>query len=381
MQARNRAKVLVLPGDGIGREVTSEAVRVLEWFAANRGLDCDLQHEEFGAEFYHRSGIFLKESVLADMVTADAVLFGAMGGSLELNAIPQDVRRQQGLLRVRREMELYANIRPIKFIPSLAKASPLKEEVARGVDLVVVRELIGGIYFGEPRKLETLPDGQRRGINTQVYTTSEIVRIGEIAFDLAQGRGRKVTSVDKANVLESSLLWREEIEALRKRKYPNIELNHLYVDNCAMQIVRNPRQFDVIVTDNLFGDILSDAAAVIGGSLGLLPSASLGPVRADGHRSSFYEPVHGSAPDIAGKGIANPLAAILSLAMALELSLGRSEDAHLLQRAVEVALETARTPDLAERGVKPVSTKGMTDAVIASLQHLSHDGNSARSAR
>jgi 3-isopropylmalate dehydrogenase len=367
---RNRRNLIVLPGDGIGPEVIRQTVRVAEWFATRRGFDCDIRHEDFGAEAYHRTGIFLKEEVLADMMTADAVLFGAMGGALESNPIPHDIRRRFGLLRVRKEMELFANLRPVKSIPELAAASPLREDVARGVDLLILRELIGGIYFGEPRGIESLPDGQRRGFDTQVYTSSEIRRIGKVAFELAGKRKRRVTSVDKSNVMKSGALWREEMEALQAKHYSDIALNHLYVDNCSMQLIRAPRQFDVLVTDNLFGDILSDCASMITGSLGMLPSASLSAAGPDGRRRALYEPVHGSAPDIAGQDKANPLAAMLSFGMALELSYDRTEDARLLDRAIELALAKTRTADLAEDGKDVVSTSGMGDAVLAALHQL-----------
>src|SRR5215510_8507237 len=367
---RNRQNLIVLPGDGIGPEVIRQTVRVVEWFASRRGFDCDIRQEDFGAEAYRRTGIFLKEEVLADMMTADAVLFGAMGGALEADPIPHDIRRRFGLLRVRKEMELFANLRPVKSCPALAAASPLREEIANGVDLVILRELIGGIYFGEPRGIETLASGERRGFDTQVYTSSEIRRIGKLAFELAAKRRRQVTSVDKSNVMKSGALWREEIEALHAKEHPEIALSHMYVDNCAMQLIRAPRQFDVLVTDNLFGDILSDCASMIAGSLGMLPSASLSAAGPDGRRRALYEPVHGSAPDIAGQNKANPLAAILSFGMALALSFARAEDAQLLERAVELALTRARTADLAETGKDTVSTAGMGDAVLAALHQL-----------
>ena len=363
--------MLVVPGDGIGEEVTREAVRVFEWFAKRRGIDCDLRHEEFGVGSYHRTGRFMREGLLADMVAADAVLFGAVGGGAEHAAIPQAIRRNEGLPRIRREMEVYANLRPVKALPALAKASPLRAEITAGVDMVVVRELVGGIYFGEPRGIETLPDGDRRGVNTHVYTGFEIRRIGRAAFELARRRDRRVTSVDKANVMEAGALWRDEMQKLRDADYPEVALNHLYVDNAAMQIVREPRQFDVLVTDNLFGDILADCAAAIAGSLGMLPSASISDPHSDGRRRGLYEPVHGSAPDIAGENKANPLAAILSLAMALEITFDRPEEARLLERAVEHALAAGkRTADLAEPGCEIVSTSTMGDAVLAALHAL-----------
>ena len=370
MKASNRQNLIVLPGDGIGPEVIRQAVRVVEWFAAHRGFDCDLQHEDFGAAAYHRTGSFLKEEVLADMMTADAVLFGAIGGAIDQYVVPNEVRRRSGLLRIRKEMGLFANLRPVKPFPALAAGSTLRPEVIEGADLVVVRELTGGIYFGEPRGIETLPNGERRGVNTQVYTTSEILRIGRVAFDLARTRRGKVTSVDKANVMESGALWREEINGLHQREFPDIELDHLYVDNAAMQLIRAPRQFDVIVTDNLFGDILSDCASMISGSLGMLPSASLSAPDENGRRRALYEPVHGSAPDIADQDKANPLAAIQSFAMALELSYGRAADARLLDSAIEAVLaDGTRTGDIAGPGTKKlVSTSGMGNAVIAALE-------------
>jgi 3-isopropylmalate dehydrogenase len=367
---RNRRNLIVLPGDGIGPEVIRQAVRVVEWFANRRGFDCDVRQEDFGAEAYHRTGSFLKEEVLADMMTADAVLFGAMGGALEANPIPHEIRRRFGLLRVRKEMELFANLRPVKACAALAAASPLREEIARDVDLLILRELIGGIYFGEPRGIEALPDGQRRGYDTQVYTTSEIKRIGKVAFELAGTRHRRVTSVDKSNVMKSGALWREEMDTLHAKEFPDIVLNHMYVDNCAMQLIRAPRQFDVLVTDNLFGDILSDCASMITGSLGMLPSASLSARGPDGRRRALYEPVHGSAPDIAGRSKANPLAAIASFGMALELSYDRADDARLLDRAIDLALTEKRTADLTEAGKDTVSTTGMGDAVLAALHRL-----------
>lgn len=372
MTTRNRQHLMVVPGDGIGREVTAQAARVLEWFTKHRGLDCEISHDErFGAEYWHKSGEFLRPGLVEDMIKADAVLFGAVGGAGDNLHMPQDIRRKYGLPAVRKQMGVFANLRPIKPIPALAADSPLRPEITRGVDIMVVRELVGGIYFGQPRGIETLPDGQRRGVNTQVYTTSEILRIAEVAFELARKRRRKVTSVDKANVMESGQLWREEVQAFRDKNYPDIELNHMYVDNCSMQVVRDPRQFDVLLSDNIFGDILSDCASVITGSLGMLPSASIGIHEASGKRTALYEPVHGSAPDIAGQNKANPLASILSLGLALRHSLGREADGDLLDAAVaDVLARKERTADIAAPGVPPISTSGMGDAVIAALGRL-----------
>jgi len=374
MTRNARTHMMVLPGDGIGPEVIRQAERVLEWFATHRGLDVELQHGDFGVGAYYRSGRILQDELLADILAADLVLFGAMGGGADHRAIPQEIRLREGLPGVRKSMQVYANIRPVKPFRTLAAASPIRAEVTEGVDMLVIRELIGGIYFGEPRGIETLPDGTRRGVNTHVYTTPEIQRIGRVAFDLARSRRRHVTSVDKANVMVAGALWRSEIDALQAQHYPDIALDHMYVDNCAMQIVRAPRQFDVLVTDNLFGDILSDCASTISGSLGMLPSASLSDPGPDGRRKGLYEPAHGSAPDIAGQDKANPLAAILSVAMALEMGCERPDDARLLERAVEAALGHKRTADIAEPGVEVVSTTGMGDAVLGELDRLRDAG-------
>jgi 3-isopropylmalate dehydrogenase len=369
----SRPNLLVVPGDGIGPEIMKQAIRVLEWFALNRGFDCDFHQEEFGVATWHRTGKFMRDGLMADFVAADAVLLGAIGGAADHAAIPQDVRRKEGLLRVRKEMNVYANIRPIKVFPALMQASTLKPEIIADVDFVIVRELLGGIYFGEPRGIETLPDGQRRAFNTQVYTTAEIQRIGRVAFELARARSGRVTSVDKANVMEAGALWRDEVERLHGSEYPDVELDHMYVDNCAMQIVRAPGRFDVLLTDNLFGDILSDCAAMIAGSLGMLASASLSAATSNGRMRGLYEPAHGSAPDIAGQDKANPLATILSLGMALEMSYGRKADAQLLDRAIAGVLEKKiRTLDISEPGAQIVSTTGMGDAVLAELHRLVH---------
>ena len=371
MIKNSRPNMIVLPGDGIGPEVIREAVRVVEWFARHRGFDCDINEEQFGVQNYYKSGRFMRDGLMDDLMKAEVVLFGAMGGDAEHRAIPNEIRRTQGLLSVRQKMQVYANIRPVKAFAPLAKASPLRADLTEGVDMVVVRELTGGMYFGAPRGVETLPDGEKRGVNTHVYTTPEVRRIGRVAFELARKRRGVVTSVDKANVMEAGMMWREEIETLHAREFSDVKLNHLYVDNAVMQIVPNPRQFDVLVTDHLFGDILSDEASTIAGSLGMLPSASLSDADEDGHRRGLYEPIHGSAPDIAGQGKANPIATILSFGMALELALDRKDDAKLLEDAVVAAVASgARTPDIAESGCDIVSTTGMADAVIAQLDRM-----------
>ncbi|VIO79383.1 3-isopropylmalate dehydrogenase [Bradyrhizobium ivorense] len=371
----NMIKVAVVGGEGIGPEVTTQSRRVLEWFAANRGVPMTLRDAEYGLIPYLKTGKVLPEDTAEAMDEADAILWGATGGP-ETTEVPAAARKAGSLLGLRSKYDLYANLRPIVASPSLSASAPLKAEVLDGVDFVIIRELTSGIYFGEPRGIETLPDGQRRGFNTEQYTTNQIRRVARAAFELARTRRGKVCSVDKANVLETSVVWREEMIALHKEEFSDVELTHLYVDNAAMQIVREPRQFDVMVTGNIFGDILSDCAAMASGSLGMLPSASLGPVDRYGRRKALYEPVHGSAPDIAGKGIANPLGSILSVAMLLRLTLNRPEDADLLEQAVQTALASgARTADIAEAGAKRLSTVEMGDAVLRALDKVSAKEN------
>jgi len=365
----NTRRVVILEGSGIGPEVTREAARVLDWFADRRGLALETQRPPYGPEAYRETGRMLPDATMAAIRAADFVLFGAAGGP-GYDEIPAKEREAYGLRYLRHELDMFANLRPVVACPALADASSLKREVIEGVDMVIVRELTGGIYFGEPRGIEDLPDGRRRGINTQVYTTDEVERVARVAFELARGRRGRVCSVDKANVMESGQMWREEVQRLHDAEYPDVELWHYYVDNCAMQIVRDPRQFDVILTDNIFGDILSDCAAMITGSLGMLPSASLSAPGPTGRRHALYEPVHGSAPDIAGRGIANPLGAILSVGMALRHSLASPGDADLLDAAVTEALAGCRTADIAAPGMAPVSTAAMGDAVLAALERL-----------
>jgi 3-isopropylmalate dehydrogenase len=297
------------------------------------------------------------------------VLLGAVGGP-KWDNLPFEKKPERGLLRLRKDMELFANLRPALVFDALAEASTLKTDLVRGLDMMIVRELTGGVYFGTPRGIETLPDGSRRGVNTQVYTTAEIVRVARVAFELARKRNRKLCSVEKANVMESGVLWREEVTKLHA-EYKDVELSHMYADNCAMQLVRYPKQFDVIVTDNLFGDLLSDCAAMLTGSLGMLPSASLGAPDATGRRKALYEPVHGSAPDIAGKDLANPLAALLSFSMMLRYSFDLGADADLIDKAVQQVLSAGvRTGDIATPGSSKVSTTAMGDAVLGALDRL-----------
>jgi 3-isopropylmalate dehydrogenase len=366
----NMVKVAVVGGEGIGPEVTAQSQRVLNWFAAKRGVPMTLREAQYGIIPYLATGKVLPDDTVEAMEEADAIVWGATGGP-ETKEVPAAARKAGSLLGLRSKYDLYANLRPIVANPALADSAPLKAHVLKGVDFVIIRELTSGIYFGEPRGIETLADGQRRGFNTEQYTTNQIRRVARSAFELARTRRNKVCSVDKANVLETSVLWREEVIALHKEEFSDVELTHLYVDNAAMQIVREPAQFDVMVTGNIFGDILSDCAAMASGSLGMLPSASLGPVDKFGRRKALYEPVHGSAPDIAGKGIANPLGSILSVAMMLRMTLNRPEDADLLEKAVDAALATgARTADIAEPGAKKLSTAEMGDAVLGALEKV-----------
>ncbi|MCZ7676331.1 MAG: 3-isopropylmalate dehydrogenase [Roseovarius sp.] len=359
--------LLILPGDGIGPEVMAEVRRVIDWFGARRGLVFDVGEDLVGGAAYDVHGVPLSDATMARAQEVDAVLLGAVGGP-KYDDLDFSVKPERGLLRLRKEMDLFANLRPAQCFDALADFSSLKREVVAGLDIMIVRELTSGIYFGEPRGI--FEEGNERvGINTQRYTESEIDRVARAAFDLARKRGSKVCSMEKANVMESGVLWREVVQRVRDADYPDIELSHMYADAGAMQLCRWPKQFDVIVTDNLFGDLLSDAAAMLTGSLGMLPSASLGAPMANGRPKALYEPVHGSAPDIAGQGKANPIACILSFAMALRYSFDLGDEAARLERAVEKVLaDGVRTADLlGEEGVTPVSTGQMGDAILAAL--------------
>jgi 3-isopropylmalate dehydrogenase len=354
--------ILVTPGDGVGHEVMTEALRVLDWLAEHRGLDLVRQEALVGGAAIDAEGAAISRETVARAKAADAVLFGSVGGP-KWDGKGFDNRPEIAILTLRKELGLFANLRPAMVYDPLVDASSLKPDVIRGLDIMIVRESTGGIYFGEPRGIETLANGVRRGVNTEVYDTIEIERVARVAFELAQRRGQRLCSVEKANVMESGLLWREHVTSLAG-DYPDVTLSHMYADNCAMQLARNPRQFDVIVTGNLFGDLLSDLASMLTGSLGMLPSATLGAPDASGRRPSLYEPIHGSAPDIAGQGIANPLAQILSTAMMLRYSLDRAADADLVEQAVITALARgARTRDLGGT----FTTRQMGDAVLAAL--------------
>jgi 3-isopropylmalate dehydrogenase len=340
---------------------------VLLWLRDQRRANFEIAEDLVGGASIDAHGVPITEAVMRQALEADAVLFGAVGGP-QWDACPFDIRPEAALLRLRKEMGVFANLRPAKVFDALVDASSLKPELVRGLDIMIVRECIGGIYFGEPRGIEVLADGSKRGVNTEVYSTHEIERVARVAFDLARQRKGAVCSVEKANVMESGLLWRQTVAALGAAEYADVELRHMYADNCAMQLAKNPRQFDVIVTGNLFGDILSDLAAMLTGSLGMLPSATLGAMDSAGRRPAFYEPIHGSAPDIAGQDKANPLAQILSLALALRYSFGMEEEAALIEQAVEtVLLHAGRTPDIAASGRQMIGTRAMGDAVLAAL--------------
>jgi 3-isopropylmalate dehydrogenase len=360
-------RLLILPGDGIGPEVMAEVRRVVDWFGDHQAVGFDVEEDLVGGAAFDAHGKPLAEATLEKALATDAVLLGAVGGP-KWDGLPFDEKPERGLLALRKEMDLFANLRPALCFDALVEASTLKPEVVSGLDIMIVRELTGGVYFGEPRGIESLPNGERRGLNTQSYTTSEIRRVAAVAFELARKRRGRVCSAEKANVMESGVLWREEVTQLHAESFADVELTHMYADNCAMQLVRDPKQFDVIVTDNLFGDILSDEAAMLTGSLGMLPSASLGDLDETGRRPALYEPVHGSAPDIAGQGLANPLATVLSLAMMFRYSFDLGSQADLLETAVKNVLAAGkRTGDIMTQGCEQVSTEAMGDALLAEL--------------
>ena len=359
--------LLILPGDGIGPEVMAEVRKVIDWYGANRDMSFDVSEDLVGGCAYDKHGTPLHDDTMAKAQEVDAVLLGAVGGPQDDN-LDFSVKTARGLLRLRKEMDLFSNLRPAQCFDALADFSSLKRDVVAGLDIMIVRELTSGIYFGEPRGI--FEEGNERvGINTQRYTESEIERVARSAFELARRRGNKVCSMEKANVMESGILWREVVQRVHDTEYQDVELSHMYADAGAMQLCRWPKQFDVIVTDNLFGDLLSDAAAMLTGSLGMLPSASLGAPMANGRPKALYEPVHGSAPDIAGQGKANPIACVLSFAMALRYSFDQGAEADRLEKAVEKVLaDGLRTADLlGEDGATPVSTSEMGDAIVAAL--------------
>ncbi len=360
-------KILLLPGDGIGPEVMTEVRRAIDWMNSQGLTSFEVEEGLVGGAAYDAHGQSISEDDMARAMAADAVLFGAVGGP-KWDGVPYDVRPEAGLLRLRKDMELFANLRPAICFGALAEASSLKKELVEGLDILIVRELTGGVYFGEPKEIIELENGQRRGIDTQVYDTYEIERIAAAAFDLARTRDNRVCSMEKRNVMKSGVLWNEVVTEVHKRDYQDVELTHMLADAGGMQLVRAPKQFDVIVTDNLFGDMLSDVAAMLTGSLGMLPSASLGAADASGKRKSLYEPVHGSAPDIAGQGIANPIAMLSSLAMCLRYSFNIGEVADKLEGAITSVLDKGlRTGDIMQDGMTKVSTSQMGRAVVEEM--------------
>ena len=365
-------KLFLLPGDGIGPEAMAEVRKIIDWMNSSMGTGFETDEGLVGGSAYDAHGKSISDDDLKQAIAADAVLFGAVGGP-KWDDVPYEVRPEAGLLALRKQMELFANLRPAICYPALADSSSLRKEVVEGLDILIVRELTGGVYFGEPKEIIDLGNGQKRGIDTQVYDTFEIERISGVAFEMARTRNNKVTSMEKRNVMKSGVLWNEVVTQTHKEKYPDVELEHMLADAGGMQLVRWPKQFDVIVTDNLFGDMLSDVAAMLTGSLGMLPSASLGaPDAISGARKALYEPVHGSAPDIAGKGIANPIAMIASFAMCLRYSFSMIEQADMVEKAIASVLDQGkRTGDIMTEGCTQISTAQMGDAILAELQSLS----------
>jgi 3-isopropylmalate dehydrogenase len=363
-------KLLILPGDGIGPEVMREVRRVIEWMDRRRSVSFDISEGVVGGAALDAEGSPCPDETVAAARAADAVLFGSVGGP-KWDSLPFEKRPELGVLRLRKDLGLFANLRPAVVLDPLVEASSLKADLVRGLDLMIVRESTGGIYFGEPRGIETMADGKRRGIDTEVYTEDEIARVARVAFDLARKRRNKVTSVEKANVMQSGRLWRAVVGEVGRAEFPDVELEHMYADNCAMQLCSRPKQFDVILGSNLFGDVLSDLAAALTGSLGMLPSATLGAPDASGRRHALYEPVHGSAPDIAGKGVANPCAQMLSFAMLLRWSFEMEEDAKLIESAVQRVLAGGlRTADIMQPGMARVGTSVMGEAIVRELDKL-----------
>jgi 3-isopropylmalate dehydrogenase len=365
-------KILLIPGDGIGPEVVAEAKKIINFFSQNSDKKFTLEEALLGGCAYDHYGTPFPSETLKLAKESDAILLGAVGGP-KWEALEYKHRPERGLLGIRKELELFANLRPAKVFPALTDSSTLKREVVEGLDIMIVRELTGDLYFGQPRGVTILEDGSKQGINTMTYNSKEVERVARVSFDLARLRGKKLCSIDKANVIETTEMWRDVVTEIGQKEYPDVQLSHMYVDNASMQLVRNPKQFDVMLTGNMFGDILSDTASMLTGSLGMLPSASLGVKHPNGKQFALYEPVHGSAPDIAGKNIANPLATISSLAMMLKYSFGYEKEASLLDKAVENTLNAGiRTADIAKPGEAKVSCSQMGDAVLKELQKLSN---------
>lgn len=361
-------KILLIPGDGIGPEVVAQTKKIIDFFSENTDVKFETEEALLGGCAYDAVGTPFPSETLELAKKADAILLGAVGG-VKWESLEYKHRPERGLLGIRKELELFANLRPAKVFDALVDSSTLKREVVEGLDIMIVRELTGDLYFGQPRSVTTLADGSRQGINTMTYNSKEVDRIARVAFDLARLRGKKLCSIDKANVIETTEMWREVVTEIGKKEYSDVALSHMYVDNASMQLVRNPKQFDVMLTGNMFGDILSDTASMLTGSLGMLPSASLGAKQENGKQHALYEPIHGSAPDIAGKNIANPLATILSFAMMLRYSFEYSKEADLLEKSVsQILSEGVRTADIAKAGEATVSCSEMGDKVVAKLE-------------
>ena len=366
----DKIKLLILPGDGIGPEAVDEVKKIIDFLNKKNCFSIIVEEDLVGGACLDKNKVPIKEETIEKAKKSDAVLLGAVGGP-KWDNLPFEQRPEQGLLKLRSDLELFANLRPAISFEPLIHASSLKPEIIKDLDILIVRELTGGVYFGEPRGIENLGDGNKKGFNTQVYTSYEIVRVARVAFELAKKRKKTVTSVEKSNVMESGKLWKEEVTKLGKKDYPEIDLNHMYADNCAMQLIRQPKQFDIILTDNLFGDILSDAAAMLTGSLGMLPSASLNYLKGNKIVSSLYEPVHGSAPDIAGKNIANPLATIMSFSMMLKYSFNNEKLSKILEESIINVLNKGyRTQDIYNKGSTKVSTDQMGDLIIKELKTI-----------
>tara|TARA_Y100000590_G_scaffold308691_1_gene348519 strand:- start:1835 stop:2950 length:1116 start_codon:yes stop_codon:yes gene_type:complete len=367
---KSNKKLLILAGDGIGPEVMEEVNKIINWVVKNKSISFDVSEKLVGGAAYDKEGDSISDETMQVAIESDAILFGAVGGPKWEN-VERDKRPEAALLRLRKEMDLFANLRPAIVFDALVESSSLKKELVEGLDILILRELTSGVYFGKPRGIHVIKDNEKKAIDTQSYTTSEIERIARVGFDLARKRSGKITSVEKANVMETGFFWRQVVSDLHKKEFNDVELNHMYADNCAMQLIRNPKQFDVIVTDNLFGDMLSDCAAMLTGSLGMLPSASLGTIDSNNRRPAMYEPVHGSAPDIAGQKKANPLAMIMSFAMMLKYSFDMKEESDLIEKAIQIVLSKGlRTLDIAKKNQKIVSTTDMGSAVIKELDIL-----------
>ena len=368
---RSNKKLLILPGDGIGSEVMAQALNIIDWMAKHKTVSFDVSERLVGGTAYDKEGDSISDETMQEALNSDAVLFGAVGGP-KWDNVERHKRPEAAILRLRKDLDLFANLRPAKVFEALVESSSLKADLIKGLDILIVREATSGVYFGEPRGIETIDGNEKKATDTQSYTTNEVVRVAKVGFDLAKKRSNKITSVEKANVMETGKFWRETVKNLHQEEFSDVELQHMYADNCAMQLVRYPKQFDVIVTDNLFGDILSDCAAMLTGSLGMLPSASLGAIDSTGKRSGMYEPVHGSAPDISGQDKANPIAMIMSFAMMLNYSFDMHEESSLIEKAVHNVLSKGlRTFDIKQKDAEHVSTKEMGTAIIQELNILS----------